>query len=202
MGGIGSGRRYYFNKKTPTESEKKIDIRWLKKHGLLKPNHTGSLHWSINGRPDGYIDYLMKSDCMVLMYKQRFNGGEWQPVDQTVFFDKTPCNYGGHRFWFLCPGCGRRVAIIYGAGKFFLCRHCYGLTYASQQEHKWDRLIRRARKIRRRLGADEGLQDLIIRPKGMHVTTFNRLFRDAVKYEKRGWLGMAKQLGLSGNLEI
>jgi len=27
--------------------------------------------------------------------------------------------------------CGRRAAILYGAGELFACRRCYGLSYAS-----------------------------------------------------------------------
>ncbi len=50
----------------------------------------------------------------------------------------TPCNYGGSRPWFLCPGegCGRRVAILYGPTLPLLCRLCRGLRYASQQRRR------------------------------------------------------------------
>lgn len=46
----------------------------------------------------------------------------------------TPCNYGGSRPWFLCPGegCGRRAAILYGPVNPPQCRLCLGLAYASQ----------------------------------------------------------------------
>jgi NAD(P)-dependent dehydrogenase (short-subunit alcohol dehydrogenase family) len=48
-------------------------------------------------------------------------------------------HYSGGRY------CGRRVAVLYGAGELFACRCCYGLAYASQQEalHR----LERARKI-------------------------------------------------------
>ena len=54
----------------------------------------------------------------------------------------TPCNFGVERPWFVCPGvvngvaCGRRVAILYGPGKYSLCWHCYDLRYESQRENK------------------------------------------------------------------
>ena len=51
-----------------------------------------------------------------------------------ILIDWTPCNFGGVRPWFLCPGedCGQRVAILYGPTLPLLCRQCRGLTYASQ----------------------------------------------------------------------
>ena len=66
----------------------------------------------------------------------------------------TGCNFGGSRPWFLCPGevngvtCGRRVAKLYKppSGRYFLCRHCYDLSYSSRRQESrnrtWARLMR------------------------------------------------------------
>ena len=73
------------------------------------------------------------------------------------------CRFGGTRPYFICPGvvngiaCGRRVAKLYGPGRYFLCRHCYRLAHASQSEDNMDRTLRRANKIRQRLGGDPGM---------------------------------------------
>ena len=48
----------------------------------------------------------------------------------------TPCNYGGSRPWFLCPGCDRRAAILYVEGGRLLCRPCLGLSYPSQRRRR------------------------------------------------------------------
>jgi hypothetical protein len=58
----------------------------------------------------------------------------------------------GYRYWFRCPGLGRRVAcyrraaILYllPGGDRFACRKCHNLTYESVQRHdsRMDRLVR------------------------------------------------------------
>ena len=126
-------------------------------------------------------------------------GGGWEDVEQAISFDRTPCNYGGFRTWFLCPHCRRRVALIYGAGKYFLCRHCYNLTYASQQENRADRLMRKARKIRERLGASNDLMEpILFKPKNMHQKTFDRLREEAEQAKNLGWIvaGQRFRLGI------
>ena len=64
--------------------------------------------------------------------------------DYRVRLESTPCNWGGKRWWFLCPlaaegrACGRRVGVLYlGGQQYFGCRHCYNLTYQTcQDSHK------------------------------------------------------------------
>jgi hypothetical protein len=46
--------------------------------------------------------------------------------------------FGGSRAYFICPGphdgtdCGRRITKLRLSGRYFLCRHCNALAYASQ----------------------------------------------------------------------
>ena len=113
------------------------------------------------------------------------------------YFDHTPCNYGGSRKWFSCPHCNRRVAIIYGAGKLFLCRHCHNLTYGSQQEHCADRNLRKARDIRNRLGGGNNLTDPFPwKPKHMHWKTYWRLRNEATAAEDSGWHSIYQRFGM------
>lgn len=152
MGGFGSGSSHRWNSKTTTESQHRIDVRVLKGWGHLKCGSMsiGTWSWSRYGEKTGSIGYRVDSECMILNYRHRHRGGEWEEVNQHIYFDRTPCNYGGYRFWFLCPHCFRRVAVLYGARKYFLCRHCYGLTYSSQQKSLSGRLMQKATRIRTR----------------------------------------------------
>lgn len=60
-----------------------------------------------------------------------------------VDLDRTSCNFGGFRYWFICPlirkdiPCRNRVGKLYlpPGGKYFGCRQCYNLTYTSQKKH-------------------------------------------------------------------
>src|SRR5205823_14081379 len=99
---------------------------------------------------------------------------------------------GGTRPYFICPGivnripCGRRVAKLHGPGRYFLCRHCYRLAYASQSEGTWDRMLRRANKIRQRLGGDPGMDEpLPPKPTGMWRRTYERLSKCVIDAELR-----------------
>lgn len=180
MGGYGSGRSYWLGCKATTESQNRVDIRWLKKQGCLTPGKKGLLSWSHGDKLTSRIGYKMEATRMILLYQHRASGGNWELVEQIISFSWTPCNYGDFRTWFLCPGCGKRIAVLYGAGKYFLCRHCYNLAYSSQHEGKADWLRRKARKIRRQLGASENLfQPILFKPKNMHQKTFDRLRKEA-----------------------
>lgn len=199
MGGSGSGNWYRWDSKTTTESQHRIDIRWLRKQGYLRPGTMGSLSWSCGDEQTGSIRYSMEEDQMILNYRHRPPGEDWEQVKINVQFSETACNYGGSRKWFICPNlnCSRRVAVLYGAGKYFLCRHCYGLVYSSQQESRPDRLMRKARKIRKRLGVSDDLtESILFKPKNMHQKTFDRLRREAEHANNLSWIIIGQRFGI------
>jgi hypothetical protein len=109
----------------------------------------------------------------------------------------TACNFGGERPWFVCPGagCSRRVAVLYGPGKYFLCRHCYDLRYESQREDKMHRALRRAQKIWEGLGGSANMMEPFPeRPKGMHHDTYMRMFWEHHEAEMEQLAGMREWL--------
>src|SRR5829696_5569154 len=85
---------------------------------------TGSIRCAVLGEE--------KPERVILTYRHRSGpSGEWEDVQEPMPLAWTACNFGGERPWFVCPGagCGRRAAVLYGPGKYFLCRHCYDLRY-------------------------------------------------------------------------
>ena len=176
MGGYGSGLWTRSNAKVTTESQRRVDIRYMRSRGMLQSGNAGILSWIWNGRQNGSVRYRVERERLTLEYRYRLPGGEWEEVEEVIGLDRTACNFGGERIWMLCPLCHRRVLLLYGAGKYFLCRHCHHLTYATQQEREKDRLLRKSREIRQRLGGDANLlRRMPQKPKGMHWETYNRL---------------------------
>ena len=181
MGGFGSGRPGGSGRDT-VESCRSIDVNRLHKVGCLVPGWWGSWQWTRDGEKVASIILRAETDCLHLSYRARIGGSEWEDVEETVRIVRVPCRFGGSRPYFICPGvvngviCGRRVAKLHGLGRYFLCRHCYRLAYASQSEGSWDRALRRANKIRQRLGGDPGMAaPFPERPKGMWRRTYERL---------------------------
>jgi hypothetical protein len=202
LGGEGSGNWYRFDKKSTTDECHSVDVRYLHRKGLLTPGHWFSLRWSRAGRETGSIRCAVKGDekpeRVILTYRHRSSsGGEWEEVREPVRLTWTACNFGGERPWFVCPGagCGRRVAVLYGPGRYFLCRHCYNLVYASQRENEMHRALRRAQTIRERLGGSANMmKPFPERPKGMHHETYWRLREEHDEAEMAQLLGMKEWL--------
>jgi hypothetical protein len=87
------------------------------------------------------------------------------------------------------------VAVLYGPWRYFLCRRCYDLSYESQREDKKDRALRRAQKIRQRLGGSANMMEPFPeKPKGMHHDTYMRMFWEHHEAEMEQLAGMREWL--------
>ncbi len=202
MGGVGSGNWYRFDKKTTTGECHSIDVRYLHRGGLLKPGRWFSLRWARAGREMGSIRGVVDSsrlpESVTLLYRHRSRlGGEWEDVQETVALSWTACNFGGERPWFICSGagCGRRVAVLYGLGRYFLCRHCCDLSYESQRENSMYRALHKAQNIRERLGGSANMMEPFPeKPRGMHWSTYERLWWEHNEADMKQLLGMREWL--------
>ena len=173
MGGFGSGRPSGSGRGT-VETCRSIEVNRLHREGCLRAGWTGYWQWTRDGKKVAGIDLRAEHDRLNLDYRVRIGGGEWEDVAETVRIVRLPCRFGGTRPYFICPGvvngiaCGRRVAKLYGPSRYFVCRNCNRLSYASQSEAAQDRALRSANKIRQRLGGDPGVASQFpARPKGM-----------------------------------
>jgi hypothetical protein len=203
MGGYGSGRWYRWSTKDTVDGNRYIDVRRWYREDKLCPGLWFSWCWCDRetGEKKASINVRTHLDLVVLSYRSRKPGEEWKDVAESIRLTWTSCNYGGRRPWFVCPGvvngvpCQRRVAVLYGTGDYFLCRHCYGLAYESQRENRAYRALRRANKIRERLGGHAGMAlPFLSKPKGMRWETYYRLHREADEAEYESLLAMVERL--------
>ncbi len=202
MGGVGSGTWYRFDKKTTTGDCHNLDVRYLHREGLLKCGRWFFLRWSRAGRETGSIGGVVEgtemSERVILTYRHRRGpDGEWGDVREPVSLSWTACNFGGQRPWFVCPGagCGRRVAVLYGPGRYFLCRHCYDLAFQSQRDNGMYRALHRAQDIRQQLGGSANMTEpLPEKPKEMHWKTYERLWWEHHEAEMAQLAAMRERL--------
>ena len=145
MGGLGSGRQPYKYEYT-VEDCLRINTGMMLHGKKLIPgmNASGNLFINIEGQKFSFLYYeislRLKSPYIRLYYNWKKEN-----IDYIVFLISTHPNYGGFRFWFICPSCEKRVWKLYLAlrSKYFLCRQCQNLTYAScRKSHSDDTIIR------------------------------------------------------------
>lgn len=160
------------------EQARKIPIGWVKTNwdalvcGL-------PIFWNCGGTPAGGAQVRRDGHEVLVSYSRRRSESEpWRPVSAEVEVVRQPCNYGGFRLWFVCPHCGRRVGALV-ADDVVGCRHCLRLGYQSERDGRLDRVLNKKRKIEARIG------DGVIKPKGMHQTTFNELRRQYARVERQ-----------------
>ncbi|NDR59195.1 hypothetical protein [Aliiruegeria sabulilitoris] len=204
MGGMGSGRHWHIGARSTTEDYRAIDVRWLGREGMMRPGYSGNITWSRNGGVVASVGIASEPGRIVLDYRSRSVGEDWESLRYSVHLDATPCNIGGARHWFLCPaqGCGRRVAVLYG-GRIYACRHCHQLAYPSQREDAGERAARKADRIRGQLGWKPGIlngPELCNKPKGMHWRTFERLNHHHDRFVMQALGGIAAKFGFADRL--
>lgn len=180
------------------DSAKRLDVRWMKRQGYLRPMWASSLHWSVTEhgrrREVGSIGFQTDEGvdgrpCSLTLHYWAGPDHDRCEVREPVAIEWMPVHLGGARPWFRCPCCAKRVAVLWG-GRRFLCRSCNRVAYPVQNEGKQDRLERKAMKLRERLGAftdrDFSIRDMERRskPKWMRWRTFERLRARAVQAER------------------
>src|SRR5262245_740410 len=205
MGGFGCGRR---GGGPMVESALKLDIDSMMRWGAIQPDCrvTGEMHLKLYY---DQIDVKFESETrngkhgwLRLRYQMTdYWSGKEIEIDDKVYLASTRPHFGGLRWWFVCPRRNRKVRKLYLplGGRHFWSRRPYQLDYASQRETKYDRAIRRARKLYHRLGGDPADDDYPDKPKRMRWTTYNRLMDKLVAADEVTAERLAQYAALLGD---
>jgi hypothetical protein len=167
------------------EGTRSLDVMKLARAGYLSDARFGGWQWAYGDGTNARIGLQGGRHEIILDYRIRSNGEDWQSVRQTVPIRWTPCRFGGKRPWFVCDVhangvyCGRQVARLYGGTRLFACRYCYRLGYAVQRGGPMDRAHRNLARLHRKLRADYDVPDMSPppKPKWMRWKTYSRIAR-------------------------
>jgi hypothetical protein len=182
MGGYGS-RRNGFCLTDKLDDRLKLKSKLMFQNAKLGEYRSGSLYWSMNGKRTNSISYnlyLLDPDDLYVIFRFNVKNEDFKHKVEIV---TTAANFGGVRFWVICPITGKRSTTLYFSKAHqnqFVSRHALGLKYQSQSEDWGHRLITKKNKIRKKLGGE----DWYIKPKGMHQKTYDRLRKEYDKVEE------------------
>jgi hypothetical protein len=157
---------------------------------------SGTWHWTSasTGEERASIDFEINTTgaelppYVRLHYRLTKNG---ENLDYNVSLATTRPDWGGLRWWFICPlsvnghTCGRRVRKLYlpRGGKYYGCRHCHDLSYESRRNDGKYAALFKAQAIRMRLGGSPSVCDPFpAKPKGMWLKTYQRLWEQEERY--------------------
>ena len=142
--------------------------------------------WS-GGEPNGSIGFAIRtSDPDLAHVRLRYLAGD-TPIDTRIELQRTPCPFGGWRWWFICPATYRRVGKLHMApgAERFAGRLAWPLAYQSNRNADLQRAHDRLRKLYSRVGVE--YHAALVRPKAMHHATWARLLADIDAGEERLW---------------
>lgn len=132
MGGYGSGRR---GTRLTTEDCHQVDANNFAKWLYFRPGVTsGIIKWPRGGSYSVRAIIDEKSASCVFHYADR--------TALVTLCWYTP-GYGGRRYLFKCPKCGRRMRTLFFKGGEIACRICHDLTYKScNKSHCYEGLFK------------------------------------------------------------
>ena len=120
--------------KFETDNSLKLSVFWLNKNKYLRDGNMDSITWSQGGQ-----EVLTVAYCVILRDGQTdfFIVDPYTRKGFQINLKSTSCNYGGKRWWFLCPvkNCSKLIGVLYKTPDlgFFACRKCLNLTYKSSK---------------------------------------------------------------------
>jgi len=152
MGGKGSGCWTRLDSRTRVEDCLTLDIRCFHADAF-KSGTNGQLHWesTLTGERLASVAYSFRKGADDgLLLELNYQTPDSQTVSLPVALRTSRPHFGGLRRWLSCPlvvggvACNRRVRKVHlpPGARYFGCRVCHRLTYASCQEsHLVDRFF-------------------------------------------------------------
>ena len=149
MGGLESASWWRWQGKKSTVEES-LSLAMKDFRRLLHAGSAGSFTWTWASGRKSFIGFFVSEsdDAPTLTLHYRWRDAE--DILIPIRLEPTPTQFGGRRWWFICPLIVRGVPCERGAGKLYLppgvryfgCRECHDLTYRSCQEaHQSERLL-------------------------------------------------------------
>lgn len=178
------------------EAQKRLPISFLRAEGYLNVHsyRSGSINWSWRDEKTDSASIVVPYDNPHVQCKYTITdnwSGDSEHLDYQVKLLKTPCYFGGHRYWFACPKCYSRVGVLYLVSRYFTCRRCNDLAYESQQETHTSDFSFFLGSIRRAWGIEEAMDNLRVKFwKGRPTKRYKKLLRDFARTQGR--LGSSK----------
>ncbi len=146
------------------EDSWRLDLSHCIRQGMIRPGLfvAGKMTWTLTRTGEvaatiGYDANLVDpADAWIRLYYATTiqRTGEKRYNNYLIRLECTRPNYGGLRWWFICPKTSRRVRVLYlppSGGTVFACRQAWGLAYHSQRISPEDRADERSLKARKRL---------------------------------------------------
>lgn len=99
---------------------------------MINPNDLGKYLVAENYQKININDLVRKANKEI---KHRILESRIEVLDLRLKLSTSPTRFSGERYWFLCPGCDRRVGTIYRhpISSQFGCRICLRVPYKKQR---------------------------------------------------------------------
>lgn len=173
MGGFGSGG--HNRQRHCIDDYRRLDVLYLQRHKALRNGTQSIIRWSSSNRCDASIGVISDGSSVKLRYKTQVEPETaWTMIEDSFALVGVAKPFGGAQVYFSCRLCKRRSRFLYLKRGRFACRVCHDLVHKTQQAAKGERPMLKSQTLRERLGGLLGIEDPVVRPKGMHRRTYER----------------------------